>query len=345
MNAANEDQLATLDAYGDPHLDRTHLQRHCAFARADNAWQQRARLLQSLWREDHGWAAGFGTFGEGSERALRSSKKRLLRTTPLGWRLQEIDAYDGANFLTPSAAAAVQHAQENLEPGALMREDRLLANLLSSQPLCFNLFGDLRADLASAANALGQLLPELRIHSVQDILFEHSPGRSDPQYTNDRSAFDVAVRYTGDGGPGLIGIEVKYHEAPDSDENLGDQWAEWCSDITPQHRGEAGRSPLVQLARDHRLARTITANGDYPAGAVWLLLYPRGNTAMAIAAQRYLDITPGAPDRFVATLEAFVDASDVNGSREWSRLLRARYLDTDRIGALLAQESSAEPQS
>lgn len=49
---------------------------------------------------------------------------------------------------------------------------------------------------------------------VTRIEFEHSPSRSDPRFTNDRSAFDVFVEYKrASGKSGFLGIEVKYHEA------------------------------------------------------------------------------------------------------------------------------------
>ena len=46
------------------------------------------------------------------------------------------------------------------------------------------------------------------------VLFEYSPERSSPKYTDDKTAFDVYVEHTTPrGGRGFIGVEVKYHEA------------------------------------------------------------------------------------------------------------------------------------
>lgn len=325
------------DAPDEELLDRDMLVEHLAYVRGDNAWQQRARLLQSLWREDHGWLPGSSSFGSGSDPVRGNSPALTTQARVMGWRLQESDARQWRNFLYPAAVTSVQHALAHLEPNALMREDRLLANLLSSQPLCFNLFGALWGDHALAARVLNRALPDLGLCTVEEIVFEHSPGRGDTRYSGDRSAFDVAVRFTGKHGPGLIGIEVKYHESPASSEDLGPTWASWCSEIAPEHRHEAGRGPLVQLARDHRLARSITLSGDYPGGAVWLLLYPRANHAMAIAADRYIDITPGAKDRFVFTLEDLVSVADETVDPTWVELFRARYLDLERISHLLVR--------
>jgi hypothetical protein len=59
---------------------------------------------------------------------------------------------------------------------------------------------------------LRELFPS-RIGEVTAVRFEHSPGRGDPRYTGDRSAFDVFVEHaTPSGARGFVGIEVKYHE-------------------------------------------------------------------------------------------------------------------------------------
>jgi hypothetical protein len=73
--------------------------------------------------------------------------------------------------------------QEVLDPrrsrGKLFGKPRIFNDLLSSQPLCFNLFAELRFDLALASRVvLG--LTQGRFREVTEISFEHSPSRSDP---------------------------------------------------------------------------------------------------------------------------------------------------------------------
>lgn len=90
--------------------------------------------------------------------------------------------------------------------------DRLWNNLLSSQPLCPNLFGNLKLDLAKATRNFRELLPDF-VASAEDIYFEHSPGRGDANFTDDHTAFDVFVCCTTtDGFSGFVAIEVKYSE-------------------------------------------------------------------------------------------------------------------------------------
>ncbi len=57
------------------------------------------------------------------------------------------------------------------------------ADLLSSEALSINLFGDLAADHALADHAVHAWWPDAP-GTVADVRFEHSPGRFDPAYLN-----------------------------------------------------------------------------------------------------------------------------------------------------------------
>ena len=55
-------------------------------------------------------------------------------------------------------------------------------------PMCFNLLGDLHADLALADHAAHRWWPDLP-GTVSEVRFEWSPGRADPAFLNNRTAF------------------------------------------------------------------------------------------------------------------------------------------------------------
>ena len=171
--------------------------RHDVLVRTDNPFQRRARALQAVWRQ----AQGLPT-GEHGDR-------------PLGSRLAMLSARDHlTNYLTEPIRDVVR--REVVDPvrsrGKLYARPRIFNDLLSSQPLCFNLFGELQQNLPLARRALRRVT-DGRIETVTAIGFEHSPGRRDATYTGDRSAFDVFVEYaTPDSKLGFAGIEVKYHE-------------------------------------------------------------------------------------------------------------------------------------
>jgi hypothetical protein len=291
------------------------LQQHDVLVSTDNAFQQRARLLQTLWREARGLPVG-------EHRGL-----------PLGSTLELTHAKETlSNFLTETIRDVVRHdvLGPGRDPGSLIREDRLLANLLSSQPLCFNLFGELQRDLDLATRALGALVPG-RIARVTEILFEHSPSRRDPRFTGDRSAFDVFVRYESPSGQrGFLGVEVKYHEA------LNDQAAEHrarydeladAMGCFPQDRRALKDKPLQQIWRDHLLAGALLGGGlGYDEGA-FVFLYPRDNTACARALAAYRAELTNDDTFLVWTLEDVVAALHAASDAPWIDALQERYLD------------------
>src|SRR5258708_14326460 len=73
----------------------------------------------------------------------------------------------------------------------MLKEDRLFADLLSSMPLCFNLFGDLAGDGDAARRAARAWWPDALSGEVR-LRFEHSPGRRDPPFLGNQGAFAVA---------------------------------------------------------------------------------------------------------------------------------------------------------
>lgn len=178
-------------------VERVILEDHHVWVPGELPWQRRLRLLQTLWREEHGWPAA----------VVRSPQRSYL----LGSKLPAEEATaQGRNFTTPAAfERAKQEVAHNKSRSSIERKvlqtPRLFNDLLSSQPLCFNLFSELDRDRRLASRILGHLLPE-RVAAVRRVDFEWSPGRADPQYLENRSAFDVVVEHTTPGGGlGFIG--------------------------------------------------------------------------------------------------------------------------------------------
>ena len=96
-----------------------------------------------------------------------------------------------SNYLTGTIREVVRHELERAEAdGKLFAAPRIHDDLLSSQPLCFNLFGELKADLRVATAFARHLWPD-RVDKVTCLELEHSPGRGDPDYLGNRTVFDV----------------------------------------------------------------------------------------------------------------------------------------------------------
>src|SRR5687768_5195776 len=120
-------------------LEQLAASHHALEAVDKSAFQRKARVLQSLWREQNRLPMG------------RHAGTRGAR--PLGSRLAMPDAEAGLwNFLSENIQAVVR--REVLDParskGKLYKKPRIFDDLLSSQPLCFNLFGELQCDLELA---------------------------------------------------------------------------------------------------------------------------------------------------------------------------------------------------
>lgn len=114
------------------------------------------------------------------------------------------------NLLTSNVLEAVrQTIHERIETtSGIIAEDRLFNNLLSSQPLCFNFWGELKMDTDFALQVLKQFWPE--ITEVHKVIFEYAPKEN---YTEDNSAFDVAFEVMSKEKRGLIGLECKYTDS------------------------------------------------------------------------------------------------------------------------------------
>lgn len=112
----------------------------------------------------------------------------------------------GYNFLTPDIH---RYALDRIAAGGGVEEFRCTRNLLSSQPMAFNLFGPLHNDPELAATLLDPLLPGGVAVASVDV--EWAPPRK--SHLQDATSFDVAAHYTrADGQAAIAGIETKLTE-------------------------------------------------------------------------------------------------------------------------------------
>ncbi len=298
------------------------LTKHNVVVSADNPFQRRARLLQALWRE---------------ERRLPIGERS--RGVLLGSRLSLAFAREsGANLMSAAALVAARREVAAMRAGSGQKidEDRLWANLLSSQPLAFSLFADLATDFEFAGRVLRRALPG-RIAAVTKIAFEHSPGRGSAKYTADRTAFDVYIEHsTPHGGRGFIGIEVKYHEAltdePARHRPRYDEVTRTMGCFKPECLDALRRKPVEQVWRDHMLAGSmlLDAAAGWKSG-LYVFLYPEDNTACRDAVQRYRACLSNDGTFESMTLESMVEAIESETDARWIRELCARYLGWGKI--------------
>jgi hypothetical protein len=283
--------------------------------RSDSPFQRQLRSRQSQWREEQGLP-----IGEHNGR-------------PLGSRLAMPFARDElANYLTPTIREVVsgEVLGASRDRWKLYSEPRIFNDLLSSQPLCFNLFGELKADLEAATAFARQVWPD-RVDRVTGVEFEWSPGRGNATYLDNRSAFDVVLFTTApSGGRGFIGIEVKYHE------NLKVKAAEHKSryDEVAASSGVFDADvvhllrtpPLQQVWLDHLLALSmLQADPSYDDG-LFVFLYPRDNVPCALVSSGYKEHLVDTETFQQLTLEDAVQAIRESTGASWIDLFEQRYL-------------------
>jgi hypothetical protein len=297
----------------------------------DHRFRACARLLQSLWRTDRGLPIG-------------SYSRPNGETYRLGSLITEKAGETGANFLTPEIARVARREVAYREPGALIEERRLWCNLLSSMTLTFNLFAPLKLNAKLATKVLRALFPDLADATVEEVLFEHSPGRGDPELTGDYTAFDVVLAYAGPGGvSGFIAVEVKYAESVAEPQNdLNARHAELAAAAglhkTPVADMLTGGS-LQQFFRQHLLAQAMLARGF--ASGTFMVLAPALNTPVQNAVRRYADqLNEAAAGKVVfesRTVEEFVGALRQCGERAHADALHHRYLAWERVDDVIEQ--------
>ncbi len=120
------------------------------------------------------------------------------------------------NFLTEDAFKYAEERVKRKEKYETIEQDRLFNNLLSSQPMAFNLFCPLRRMLKespeAATKAIKAAFPNYPIHRVTDVDLEFIP-KNYKELTGDKSAMDAIIRFEdGFGKKGFIAIETKYSE-------------------------------------------------------------------------------------------------------------------------------------
>jgi hypothetical protein len=306
-----------------PLVPETILRQHRVHEPNDTRFRACARLLQALWREDKGLPIGTHVSPDGRRRKL-------------GSRITAAAGHAGSNFLSSGVAYLARREVAYREIGALIDEQRLWTNLLSSMPLTFNLLGPLRLDLSLATRVLRRLCPDLQDASVRCVWFEHSPGRGVASLTGDGTAFDALIGYErSTGQTGFVAVEVKYTEAGH----------EPGPDIRPRYDEIASASglflepasrmlrtnPLQQLFREHCLAQAMVTRGDYDEGRL-LVIAPKLNHLMTNTVRAYQgQLRPVASADQVlfqaVTLETVIEAIGVAGEEAYAHALYRRYCD------------------
>lgn len=321
-----------------PLVPEAVLRQHRVLEKNDTRFRACARLLQALWRETQDLP--IGQFEHPNRRPRR-----------IGSLLGNSAAEAGRNFLSPAVAHLTRREVAYQERGAIIDRRRLFTNLLSSQPLCFNLFAPLRLDQALGAKVIRSVIPDIDLARILHVWFEHSPGRRDQAFTDDRTAFDVAIIYErGDGRRCFLGFETKYSEtgAEAAPGDLSARYEELAaaSGLYLEPSSSAlRRPPYQQLFREHLLAFAALQSSEY-AEARFIQIAPRLNHQVHEHAKRYAatlaNETGGTVPFINLNLEQVIEAVGWAGELDYAYALHDRYVNFWKLEPLIDEALRAQ---
>lgn len=289
------------------------------------AFKRRARLHQAVWRKGKGLKTGSQPMRPSPDAPRRELGSRIDLRDALQW---------GGNFLSDNIRCAVRCRIDHPQPHQMLNEDRLHCDLLSSMPMCFNLFGDLWANLEMADRAVHTWWPNVP-GRVTHVRFEWSPGRClQGEYLENRSAFDVAFELELEGGGyGILGVETKYHEDCKAEKSPSDDRRRRYAAVTSESgimsletvEEKILGTQLQQIWLDHLLALSMLQHpSDKWKWAGFVLVHPAKNPSYARAMERYRALLMDASSIRVDTLESLLAADVLPEST--ASAFRQRYL-------------------
>ena len=301
---------------------------------SDSRRTARYRLLQSWYREQV-LNAEYGEYRVNGG------------TRPLGSLLALHDVVDRPwlNFLTRSAAAYARERAEIVQAsGGSIDKARLARNMLSSLPMAFSIFGELRSREDRGLDVVRAFLdPQAVAVEVMECAW-----RPAVDVLGDRSGFDAAViTLREDGSRHLVGIDVKYTEQFNRTIYNSDGYRQVHEYSGWFHPGTA--RPLLgpttnQLWRTSLLAAACAQRevmGVTSASVVVMCLGEDPDAARALAGLSSALRDPREHCRIVS-LESFVAGirEGLGPQETWADAFATRYLDPPTIHAELPDDDS-----
>lgn len=271
---------------------------------------------------------------------LPPGRNESARGAVYGNMLQDEDGLRGFNFLN---ASIHQVAEDRLHSHTgLVEANRLRNNMLSSQPMCFNLFGPLALDHALATRFVKGLPGVSAGVEVTGVEFEYAPPKS--THLDDNTAFDAFITYTRPPNvTGFIGIETKLTEpfSKAKYEATKAGYARWLSAASSWWHSESIGSfsdrRYNQLWRNHLLAFAMCAQPDsqYDEGYCAVVYHPEDHDCpLAVKAYRETLQPHANPTLLEWRIDTIIQNWSTNSgnsrsTHDWLSAFRLRYLDLD----------------
>ena len=251
------------------------------------------------------------------------------------FRKEDVEQNPELNFLDGDISGyAVERAEQVQAEGGTLDYDRLMYNMLSSMPLCFNLFGYLRKYPVEAAQGLAVVL-DLDIEEILDMVVEWAPDSD--AHLGDRTAFDAFVRYRSrDGRRAFLGVETKYTEPFSPRPYDSERYDQITRDVASGFKSGAEhhlrKSVTNQLWRNALLVHSLRSTDEFDDGHVVVLSCEGDNNAKraidGLGSQLHEPLSLLRTATYEELMSKFADMTAV---RSWAGEFRRRYLDLSPV--------------
>lgn len=285
---------------------------------SDSARTARYRSLQSWYRQDR--------------LGLPPGRDRRERVIASMLPLEAVIDRPGINFITPEAADyATKRSGEVLASGGTLDEDRLRRNMLSSMPMCFNIFGSLR-DHPELPSLLRELFG-VGIASIESVECEWAPDRI--LHLNDRTAFDAFVVFRNSvGHRSFLAIETKYTEPFSQREYDSDLYRQVTAGSGYFREGASeqlvGRA-TNQMWRMAMLAASMLDRQEFTQGSVAVLSLADDTHARLAGEGVRAQVVDETFVRLASLEDLAETASRHDSLRPWASEFATRYLDLSPV--------------
>lgn len=295
---------------------------------------RRCRLLQSWYRVEVAKQAECGPWRKGAQ-CVGSSLVDGRGT--------------GANFISLAALAyaRLKVAEKKMNRDLTIDEHRLYNNMLSSQPMCFNLFADLKLGVdacwRNSSEVLAAMFADSGIAQVGSVEVEMIPCPTSA-YIDDKTAFDALIHFQGKNGkPGIAAIETKYSDKLGGNvatkQERKYQVADDLGLLTSEGRIWYQQHGFDQVARNLLLTLAYAREKEIPEAINYVLGPECDAQTPEIIASLQRRLTPKYQDRIIwLPLETAVERGLAMASAyhiDHLKRFRERYLDFGQIEHLL----------
>lgn len=296
------------------------LKKYDAFVETDTAFQAHARLLQNKWLVFRKTTSD-KLKGEANDESSNLLERGFYLLTSNIYKLVE----------KTLIVTSMEHASSIWS--------RLRSDMLSSQQLSFNMFGEMSFNLNLATEFFSKEFPN-EIAEVTSVVYDYSSRKARPDWTT----FDVYVEYTSfTGEERFLGIMVRYCEDLEHCDSskatklyqryLAEyvRLAEASNYFKLGNYSEISQPPYDAIWRSHLLSYNMSQDSKLNRRGKFMILYPFNNDSCDSVIEQYQfkflkDSAEDKSNFIVRDLNDFMRTIDAIAQSKWSKELIERYL-------------------